>query len=203
MEKKNYIRIVPPQLEGSEINTESTTELPDLTAANALFEVARRRLLHVNEWHDISGHALAHFRLTNELGQQITGEVKEGYYFQIDIPGPGTEAGEGFDWVVVEKIDHFTLPDAVGVALRVRPSTNPTAQNEGTAHFYSEESTSTFVVARENLRVIAAVYDRNTKANTDAESLIDNARNLVTGWVGKMIFSKIQWKSLTDGLLNL
>ncbi len=89
-----------------------------------------------------------------------------------------------------------------GFGLRVRPAQNPQNQKEDIAHFYAPESTSSFTVAREGKKVTAAIYDRNTKENKGADSITDKIRDAVIGVAGKLGFSKIQWKSLTDGLIK-
>lgn len=46
------------------------------------------------------------------------------------------------------------------------------------------------------------IYDRNTKANKDADNLVDKVRDAVVGNVGVAAFSSVQWKALADGLLK-
>jgi hypothetical protein len=57
-------------------------------------------------------------------------------------------------------------------------------------------------VYREGNKVMASVYDRNIKPNTEAENIVDKIRDMMTGTAGKLIFSKLQWKALTEGLLQ-
>jgi hypothetical protein len=69
------------------------------------------------------------------------------------------------------------------------------------AHFFSQESTSSFIVTREGNKITAAIYDRNTKPNKDADLLVDEVRDRVIGVAGVLAFSRIQWKKLADSLL--
>lgn len=46
------------------------------------------------------------------------------------------------------------------------------------------------------------VYDKNVKVNKQAETSLDQIRNAVVGTAGILLFSKIQWKMLTKGLLG-
>lgn len=202
MEEKNYTNVVPGQQEGDVINTESSVTTDNIHSAKKLFETAKLRLLDVNNWHQQAGEALARFQLTDASGNEVTGPVKEGYYFKIDVPGPGSAAGDGFDWVTVEKLEEYNAGEVESVGIRVRPASNPTSENNETAHFYSSESTSTFTVTREENKVTAAVYDRNTKANTESEGIIDKIRDVLVGTAGIATFSKIQWKSLTNALIE-
>jgi len=202
MDEKNYTKTIPEKFDGGNINAESVVQLHNLTAAKELFLLAKKRLMDVNNWKEISQQAVAEFRLTDSQGNEVSGPVQEGMFFRIDIPGPGTETGDGFDWVIVEKISEYQLEDIESFGIRVRPAPNPTNTDQEIAHFYSSQTTSTFTVTRENTKVTAAVYDRNTKANTDDQSFLDKIRNILTGVAGILAFSKIQWESLTSGLVN-
>ena len=128
--------------------------------------------------------------------------AEKGDYFKIDIPGPGTKSGDGFDWVQIEEVENTSLPDGERFGFRVRPTDNPQNQKNDVAHFYSDDSTSSFIVERRNNIVTASVHDRNTKPNTDADKPIDKIRDAIVGAAGVATFSKIQWKNLTDGLIN-
>jgi len=202
MEEKNYTGIIPEQEDGREISVKSEVETGDLQKAKALFDLAKNRLLDVNHWQELTGKLLADFQLTDHTGQHVEGLVREGLYYKIDIPGPGSSAGAGYDWTKVEKIDIYSSTDVDSIGIRVRPTSNPASGDESIAHFYDKDSTSTFTLTRENTKVTAAIYDRNTKTNQDTEKLTDKVRNTAIGGAGIVSFSKIQWKSLTDGLLK-
>ncbi|TDE14496.1 hypothetical protein [Dyadobacter psychrotolerans] len=202
MNNQNYTGIIPAQQEGDVINAESSVELADSKAAAELFETAKQRLLNVNGWHELAGRPLAHFYLTDATGEEISGPVSQGNYFKIDIPGPGTEAGNGFDWAKVEEVELYNWGDVESVGIRVRPAANPTGNDPTIAHFYDEESTSTFTVTREQNKLTARIIDRNIKTNSDSEKITDQIRNKVVGFIGMLSFSKVQWKSLADGLIE-
>jgi hypothetical protein len=46
------------------------------------------------------------------------------------------------------------------------------------------------------------VYGRNEKPNTDTETLSDKARNAAVAGGAITGFSKLQWKSLVNGLVK-
>lgn len=202
MEEKNYTGAVPGQNRGDSVTAEGSRSFEDVIAAKAFFFQTEARLLDVNQWHAQAGEALARFTLTDEAGNPLDGIAKQGLLVKIDIPGPGSEAGGGFDWVRIEEIKRTDSPDVQSTALRVRPVAAPGSGNEEPTHFYDEESTSTFTLTREHAVITAAVYDRNINPNTEADSLIDKVRNAITGLVGEKVFSKIQWQALVDGLLK-
>ncbi|WP_159473791.1 hypothetical protein [Dyadobacter sp. 3J3] len=202
MEEKDYSGIVPSQEEGKKINVESSIDTKNTELAKSRFEISKNRLIDVNNWQKLTGNFLANFHLTDQKGNPVNSTVQEGMYFKIDIPGPGSKAGDGFDWVKVEKIEVFNSPDFQSIGIRVRPAPNPLSTNKDIAHFYSFEATSTFTVTREMTKVTAAVYDRNTKTNKDSDQLLDQLRNTIVGMSGIISFSRIQWKSLTEALLK-
>ena len=194
--------IVPDQQTGRAIDAVSTVELVKDEEAKAFFALAKEKLQDVNHWKDIAGTLSATFKLVDASGNEVHRKVEKGDYFKIDIPGPGTKSGEGFDWVQIEEVENIALPDGERFGFRVRPSDNPQNQKPDIAHFYSDESTSSFVVERRNNTVTASVHDRNTKPNTDADKPIDKIRDAIVGAAGVATFSKIQWKNLTDGLVD-
>jgi hypothetical protein len=194
--------IIPEQQTGIATNTESTAELPNEEEARRFFEVVRQRLLNVNEWHKYAGQATADFQLTDQSGHPVQRVVRTGDHFKIDIPGPGSKSGEGYDWVQIEVVEEEHESQADCQIIRVRPATNPTNDRPDVAHFFSEEATSSFVVKREGKTVTAGVYGRNEKPNTDAESITDKVRNAAVATGAISGFSKIQWKSLVNGLVS-
>lgn len=202
MDEKNYTGTVPGQHRGDSVTAEARRVLEDAAAAKAFFLQVEKRLLDVNQWHNQAGEALARFMLTDIEGNPVSGTAQEGMLIKIDIPGPGSESGGGYDWVKIEEIKKADAAEVQSTALRVRPVAAPDSGNAEPTHFYDEASTSTFTVTREHTLVTAAIYDRNINPNTEADSLIDKIRNAITGLIGEKVFSKIQWQSLADGLLK-
>lgn len=193
---------IPEQATGVSTNTESKIELADEEAAKHFFEVVRQRLLQVNGWQKLAGEATASFELTDNNGKPVERLPQPGDHFKIDIPGPGSQSGDGYDWVQIEVVEEEHQPDGECQVIRVRPATNPTNDKEDVAHFFSDEATSSFIVKREGKTITAGVYGRNEKPNTEAETVVDKLRNttIATGAISG--FAKIQWKSLVNGLIS-
>jgi hypothetical protein len=212
MREKNFTGIVPEQESGKAIDAESSVELNSVEEAKAFFVVVISRLSDVNNWHKLAGNLSAQFQLTDGTGKEIERNLQKGDYFKIDIPGPGTTSGDGYDWVRIEEIENVSTGENESFGLRVRPAKNPRDSknhaysqqddHQEISHFYSPGSTSSFTVTREKNKVTAAIYDRNTEPNKQTESLTDKVRDAVVGVTGILSFSKIQWKALTDGLVR-
>lgn len=202
MGEKEYLSIVPGQQTGVSIKAESQLELANEEAASAFFDVVKMRLNKVSQWHELAGNTFARFQLVNKDGMKVLRSPQKGDYFKIDIPGPGPASGQGYDWARVEAIESVSTPEAESFGFRVRPASNPLQNKNDIAHFFSEESTSSFIVTREGNKVIATIYDRNIKPNKEAVPILDKVRDMIMGTAGALIFAKLQWQQLADGLLN-
>lgn len=199
---QNHLEI-PEQTSGTQTNTDSTVTANSKEEAQHIFKRAFKRLLNINIWHKLGGSASAEFQLINKDGKEEDRLAKENDYFKIDIPAPGTSAGDGYDWVKVEKIEDRSDPDGEeeSFLLRVRPSTDPNNPNTDVAHFLSDDATSTFIISRKNNTITASVHGRNEKPNTESKGFLDKIRNAVVGSTAAAGVSKIQWKLLVKGLL--
>ena len=201
MEEKNHIDAVPENHSGDSLDAETVKSCAHLAEANALYATAKERLLNVSQWHQVAGEALAHFTLTDASGTPLSGHAQKGNLIKVDIPGPGTDAGDGFDWVLIEEIKEESAPDAESIAIRVRPTADPSSETQETSHFYDKQGTSTFTLSKSDLNVTAGVYDRNLEPNQDSTGFFDKIRNAIIGFAGKKGVSIIQWKAFTDGLV--
>lgn len=193
---------IPQQQKGTEMNVIEKITLDSEAEAIHFFKTVRERLLDVNRWSEISGNGLSHFFLTDSGGNLVNRKATGGDHIKIDIPGPGTKAGGGYDWVEIEEIKEQTLDGIEILSMRARPAPNPLKNEGDTAHFLTEEATSTFQVKRIDNTIYAEEHGRNEVPNTDTENTIDNIRNTFVGWGAKIGFSYPQWKALVKGLLN-
>lgn len=193
---------IPPQDEGGETDTVSSKTFDDQRTAREAFSLLLERFIAVEHWHEYAGWGTADFLLTDQNGVPINRNVQEGDHFRINIPAPGNKEGDGYDWVRVEKIIHAQEDNGEGYLIRVRPATNPEEKETGVAHFFSDEATSSFIIRRIGNTLYAEVHGRNEHANTEDVGLLDKARNAIVALFAKTAFSKFQWKSLVDGLLD-
>ena len=204
MKKPEEKDIIPEQKTGKEVNTEHALSLESREQAQELFKTAVCRLLDVNHWEDLCGVGSANFQLTDKDGNEIKRAAIEGDHFKIDVPGPGSVEGRGYDWVRIEKIEESIdcEKDNESIAIRVRPAPNPTTPGDEVAHFFSEQATSSFVVERKGNLVKAGVYGRNEKPNTLIKNLIDKARNAIIALGAISGISSVQWQKLSKGLIQ-
>lgn len=193
---------VPEQKKGAHSDTRYFVRARTEQVARKLFQNARLNLLNVNSWHTLIGNNTT-FQLINEKGEEINGLAETGNYFRITIPViPGSKAGKGSEWVQVEKIEEGKMKYHEFVAMRVRPCAPPFDNKKETAHFFSDDATSTFSVVRNGARIVVAVSGRNEKANTDTSDLLGWIRNLVVAMGAMLGLNKPLWRSLAKGIIK-
>jgi len=202
MEEKNYTGLIPEQKDGEQITAVASTNFASDNEAKTFYKKIRQRLLFIHNWGDFAGKLSADFQLTDDNGKEVDRPAKKGDHFRIDIIGPGSKAGEGYDWARVEDIKEINEDNVDSIAILVRPAADPQTPNPNVAHFFSKRSTSTFVVTREGRKVTASVYDRNIEANEETKETPDKVRNAVVGLSAKHGFSKLQWQALVNALIE-
>lgn len=191
---------IPEQRAGGKLDTQAEAEFGTPEQAIAFYGIARGRLLNVFNWAEICKVPLSTFTLTDQAGTPVSRPAQEGDLIKIDIPGPGTHTGDGFDWVKVEKITEEVFADHAQISLQARPAANPENPDPATAHFFTSQATSTFQVKRYGNVVTAEEHGRNEVPNTDTASTTDNIRNTLVGWSARIGLSYPQWKSLVKGI---
>jgi hypothetical protein len=200
MENKNNLEAVPAQYTGSEMDVIERRNCSTLAEAEVVFERACTRLLSVNEWGRYAG--ISAFQLIDPQGIRAERQAQLNDYIRIDIPGPGTQAGMGYDWVQIEEITTESHGKKQTLSMRVRPCAHPLSRKKETAHFLKSEATSSFVIIRSGRCVSAEEHARNEVPNTDNGSLYDKGRNFMVGMAAKLGFSYPQWKGLVKALLQ-
>ena len=193
---------LPKQEIGTEMNAVEKKVLNSEQEAIEFYEAVRQKLFNVSCWAEISKVPISTFKLMDPSGQEVERAAKEGDYLKIDIPGPGTSIGEGYDWVVIEEIKEEKTENMDLTSMTVRPAANPENENKDVAHFLKDHATSTFQVRRIGLEVSAEEHGRNEVPNSDTDHTLDNIRNTIVGWSAKIGFSYPQWKSLVVGLIE-
>ncbi|MGF1924354.1 MAG: hypothetical protein ACQUHE_09270 [Bacteroidia bacterium] len=193
-------KLIPEQVTGSEMNAQAEVSFDSLEEAIAFYHVAKNRLRSIDNWSEVCGTSATTFELLNANGDDV-GDFEVGSIIKIDIPGPGTSLGGGYDWVRIEQIEGDDLNE-LSFGFRVRPCANPENNAEDTAHFFTEKATSTFLVKRVENMVTAEMHGRNEEPNTKVSGFFDGLRNMAVGYSAKIGLSYPQWKLLVEGLVH-
>ncbi len=195
--------LIPEELRGKNTQLSSTADCASEGEAAELFERAKDRLLRPSQWQALTGSPGAAFMLFDEKITESAGPAKVGDYIRIDVPGPGSRKGDGYDWVKVLMIhEHRGDNNTAYVGMKVTPSDNPTVASDKAAHFLEAGSTSTFLVRVDNASVTASYFGRNEKINAKADGIADKIRNTVVGLAAFAGLSELQWKALINGFIK-
>ena len=201
--KAKSIPGVPKQIKGGFHDTETRKDCNDPEITIQQFAILKERFFCVNEWINFCGEGFADFKLYDSQGNFKNDTLQPKDFIRIDIPGPGNFEAKGFDWVEIISIEKQKYDDILeSYVMTCRPSKDPfNKANSHIAHFYSSKSTSTFIIYRGENFIKAGIYGRNEMPNFNA-GFLDKVRNYFISIGGMMGISKIQWKRLTEGLLD-
>ena len=191
---------IPPRRQGSHHDTVSM-HCVDAGAAEAYARV-KVRLYAVNGWRELNDNIRAEFQVCDPAGGEVARPPGKGDYIRIDLPGPGSPAGGGYDWVRVTEIDEDNGAEP-WASLTVTPSSDPRGSGEEIAHFYAAGATNTFVVRRVGNCILAEVHGRNERPNVNEGGRLDRLRNEAVALAGKVGLGKVQWKDWTDGVVSV
>ena len=195
--------VVPEQRSGQSSFTYSRIKCRNHSHVAACFQTAAERLWNVNQWNEYAGKPTATFQLFDETGNSVNRPVQKGDYLRINIPGPDNPDTDGGDWVQVVQTGKRTADDKELTFITVKTAANPMVRTIPPTHFFDQPATSTFVVYRKHLTIMAAVFGRNEHSNLKSPNLFTRIRNWFVYIGAQLGLANLQWKALTHGLLNM
>jgi len=201
---KNITEQLPEQQTGRQTDFTHEKVYYTLESAHVAFRAACGRLLSVDKWHEYAGAGSAKFTLTNNLGDELFGLAAEGFYFSIDLPAPGSDAGDGLEWVMIERIATEGSADTAEeyLLMTVRPVPDPKRADPEIAHFYEDVSTNTLIIRRDGRNLTAGAHGRNETPNNEDVDLHDKIRNTAIALMARAGLAGPQWKKLVKGLIE-
>lgn len=193
---------IPKQAEGGSHDTASEIEFDSFEVAAKKYDVLKKRFFHVNRWKFYCGGKFAEFNLFNKEGLLIDRNPEKGDYIRINLTGGKKKKTEQYDWVRIIYLNSVEKNQSAYVIINCQPCKSPQKEySKFLPHFYSEKSTSSFIIQLINKRLVTSIHGRNELPNLNA-SIVDRIKNFVLSIGGLLGVSKIQWKSLSDGLLD-
>ncbi|GAA3992936.1 hypothetical protein [Mucilaginibacter dorajii] len=195
---------IPDQEDGGMTDFIHFADFETRQEAHKLFLLAKSRLKDISNWHQFSGRGSSKFSLTDAQGNELYRMAERGDLFYVNLPAPGSIAGDGLDWVMIENIQEHedALAETEFIAITVRPVVNPRKASEAVANFYDHHATNTFIVERYLNHVSAAVHGRNEVINNTEANIYDSIRNTIVALSARKGLSGPQWKALAEGLLK-
>lgn len=196
--------IIPANEKGKQNDLEHSESFTSREEAAKCFVRAYKRMFNPKVWHKLCGFMSAELALVNPNGEKERDLAEINDYYRIDIPGPGTTAGDGYDWVKVDAIEehHDATAETEWMAMRLRPAPNPAHGTSDVAHFFQDSATSTFIISRTGNTVTASYHGRNELPNNHTSSAIDNLRNAVVTSGAFAGFSEAHWSTLIKEFLQ-
>jgi hypothetical protein len=195
--------IVPAQHSGQSSFTHSYLKCRNSSHAKECYRIAAERLMNVNRWHEYAGKVTATFQLFDETGNAINRPVEKNDYLCINIPGPDNPDADGSDWVQVLQTGEIATEEQQLTYMTVKACNNPLTSTTGPTHFFDQPATSTFVIFRKQLTIMAAVFGRNEHANQKSPNIFTRIRNWFIYIGAQLGLANLQWKALTHGLLHV
>ncbi|KQT35700.1 hypothetical protein ASG22_01385 [Chryseobacterium sp. Leaf405] len=198
--KPKQIPGIPMQKKGGFHDTESIQQF-NVLEIHSKFDVLKERFFSINKWKEYCGNASAEFKHFDATGQFVDRIPVKGDLIRIGIPGPGTKEADGYDWVEIINISHKNTDTYESFLMMCRPCKAPHTLKGYIAHFYSPAATSNLMIVKEGDTLKVGIYGRNERPNFNA-GFLDKIRNFFIAFGGMFGFGKMQWKMLTEGLLN-
>lgn len=201
-QKIDVEQTLPVNKKGSTNDSFAHKEFSNSTGANFYFTNLKKRLLSVSMWSKFAGGENFVIELTDSQGNLKSDPPIVHDKIRIQLPGPKDQEGLGFDWVEVVRMDEGNFNNVEFYLMEVSPCDCPYKNGDATVHFYWENATNTFVIAKQENIVQVSIHGRNEVPNLLDQSLIDKIRNFVMANTGIIAGSKIQWEIFTDNLMK-
>ncbi|QDW25110.1 hypothetical protein FFJ24_009930 [Pedobacter sp. KBS0701] len=143
-------------------------------------------------------------QLFDRKGLEPERVASDGDFIRIDISGPGTSEGKGYDWFHIESMEHYSNAesDTDFTVFVARPCSVPDQMGSKAAHFFSLSATSTFLVFRKGGTVSAEVHGRNEVPYVHQAGILDNVRNIMVNAGNSLGKSYLQWDLLVSRILS-
>lgn len=191
---------IPLQMKGNFHDTESIQKFKNAQEGELKYNILRERFFEINKWGTYSKERNVVFTLCDSSGNIVDRLPLIGDYIKILLSDIKNPESDDYQWVRIDMIDK-TNPNRV--MIQCRPSKLPGNEFAGNiVHFHSVGTTSTFVISKGSDYVKMAIYGRNEKPNQNTD-IVNSVKNMFIAFGRRVGASKIQWKQLTDGMVNL
>ena len=131
-------------------------------------------------WHGLAGGLSASFSLESSVGNDAGRLAQINDYLQIDIPGPGPVAGNGYDWVKVENIAEHADPDAEeSMSITLKSDPDRRQPGKGVAHFLRKGPAPLLLLQGKGIRLSPPIMAVRNCRMIKAHRFPDKVRNTI------------------------
>jgi len=191
--------LIPINKKGSQNDVSAFLNCDTEMEAFDHFKKLSYNLLKINDWSVNARKNPAEFFIYNKDKSQ---SARENDLVKIKIPAPTNKQGNGFDWVIVRKIQLIEDTHYNAIMLQMKPHSCPENLNGRTAHFYKDDATTTFILSKNENIIQLSIHGRNEIPNTKNVGFIDACRNFFVANGGIFGGSKLQWKDFADDFIK-
>jgi hypothetical protein len=191
---------VPSQRVGGFHDTESQKFYDNSSDACIAFNALKDRFFAIYCWKNFCNNTLADFHLYDAQGHMVTRMAQIGDFVKIEILASHV-IGIKYYWVKIKEIIHEQDFKTERYLITFVPSSDPSVKIKRVIHFYSGNSSSTFMIARDSQVLTAGVYGRNEAPNLKTDP-INCIINIVISFGAMTGLSKVQWKNFTESILD-
>lgn len=193
--------LLPINTIGSENNAASIVICNSEKEAFDQFRKLSAKLVEVNNWNGYASKNPTDFYLySKENNKSANAQLND--LVKIKMPAPKNSLGNGFDWVIVNQLDSIEQTETKVFLLQMKPHSCAESANGNIAHFYTEDASNTFVLAKKDKTVQFSIHGRNEVPNTKKVGLVCAIRNFFVASGGIFGGSKVQWQDFTEEFIK-
>lgn len=197
----NVTHLLPKQEIGSSNDAVAVKLCLSDDIADLLYDKLSKKLLKIGHWNVKAGKTPTKFYLLDQHGNEGFLFAEEKMLVKIRMPIKNS-TGNGYDWVVIEKIRQYREEHLSYLLIQMRPC--PCAENNdgGIAHFYHATATNSFILVRSGSEIQMSVHGRNESPNTSNMNIFSLMRNLFVASGGIFGGSKLQWETFVNEMIE-
>ena len=193
--------LLPVNTSGSANNAAAFQTFHSEAEAFDKFRSLSRKLLQINDWKVNAGKNPTDFYLHNKEQEKLAfAEMND--LVKIKMPAPKNQTGKGFDWVVINKLDSIEDTGMKVLLLQMKPHSCAENMNDQIAHFYTEDATNNFILAKKGKTVQLSIHGRNEIPNVKNIGFLNSCRNFFVANGGIFGGSKVQWQDFAEEFIK-
>jgi len=198
----NIQHLLPEQNAGSSTDAVAVKVCTSPSGAEDVYKKLSEQLLNINSWEINAGKLPVSFDLIDSKGKGGHYLAAETLFVKIKMPAPRNKAGQGYDWVVIEKVEKHHEPLIEYLHIQMRPCPCIENKDGGIAHFYEQTATNSFILARSGCDIQLSVHGRNESPNTANVKVWDMLRNVFVAGGGIFGGSRLQWEDFVKEMIK-